>query len=99
MITIKYPLAEFEYDHFYGELIFELQPTDGNEYDLVINHVVAFNHGIEIELEYILTDAEHMQLLSDLYDEVADIDLYEELKQEEQDYHDDLNYECWKHEQ
>lgn len=95
-IEIKYPFVYFDWEDIHGECTFEVSLNEDTE--ITICSIVAWSLAGETELEYILTDAELEQLSEMIYDEVTSSYLVEELRQIEDDYNDDLNFECSRYE-
>jgi hypothetical protein len=96
-VEIQYPFAYFDWEDIHGECTFEV--SLGEDTEITICTITAWSLAGETELEYILTDAELEQLAELIYEDVTSSYLVEELRDIEQGFNDDLNYECSKHDE
>lgn len=82
-IETHYPLAYFYADTYKGECTFELSVDEDNDLNVTICTAVAYRNDLEIELEHVLTDYDLQLIATEIYDDLLNSDLHEELIQKE----------------
>jgi len=82
-IETNYPLAYFYADTFEGECTFELSIDEDNDLIVTICSAVAYRSDLEIELEHLLTEYDLQLIASEIYHDLLNSDLHEEITQAE----------------
>ena len=81
-VETHYPLAYFYAETFEGECTFELSVDEDNDLLVTICTAVAYRTDLEIELEHILNDYDLQLIASEIYDDLLNSDLHDEITQE-----------------
>jgi hypothetical protein len=82
-LEIHYPIAYFYADTYEGECTFELSVDEDNDLNVTICTVVAYRTDLEIELEHVLTDYDLQLIAAEIYDDLLNSDLHDEVTQQE----------------
>ena len=81
-VETHYPLAYFYAETFEGECTFELSVDEDNDLIVTICTAVAYRTDLEIELEHILNDYDLQLIASEIYNDLLNSDLHDEITQE-----------------
>ena len=82
-LEIHYPIAYFYAENFEGECTFELSVDEDNDLNVTICTAVAYRSDLEIELEHILNDYELQLIATEIYNDLLNSDLHDEITQQE----------------
>ena len=81
-VETHYPLAYFYAETFEGECTFELSVDEDNDLIVTICTAVAYRTDLEIELEHILNDYDLQLIAGEIYNDLLNSDLHDEITQE-----------------
>jgi hypothetical protein len=80
-VETHYPLAYFYSDTFEGECTFELSVDEDNDLVITISTAVAYRSDLEIELEHLLSEYDLQLIANEIYEDLLNSDLHDEITQ------------------
>jgi hypothetical protein len=92
-VTIDNSTAFFEFDDVYGSCEFNITNITEEDYEVEITNVLATQVIGEVELDYILTDANLDQLNEEIIWCIQDTNLVRDM----QDFGNDLDEDDWRY--